>query len=259
IACDRLMPESVPLGPSLRRIRCTLTAAEQKRLRELGAAVGHALEATCRSQEPGQTEDEVAGQLSHRLVHRGIHPVAITAAADGRAKRHPRAGVTTAPVRTSCLVGVIAMRAGLHVTAARTVCFGPPSAEFRAQADAACRIIAAQAAAGLPGTAAAAVLQAGERVARLAGQEDAWRSSPAGHVIGWLPVERPLPPATPLVLERGWAVTWRAAIGPVIAADTYLVDSLPAAVTPPEQDLWPIVRITVQGRTFDVPDVLVRK
>jgi hypothetical protein len=162
-------------------------------------------------------------------------------------------------MRSSCLVGVTAMRDGLHVTAARTICFDPPTADFRARADAACRIVAAQAAAGLPGTAAAAVLQAGERVARLGGQEDAWRSSPAGHVTGWLPVERPLPPATPLVLEPGWAVTWRAALGPVVVADTYLVAAPPIAVTPPEPGLWPILKITVHGQTLDVPDVFVRK
>jgi Xaa-Pro dipeptidase len=258
VACDRVLPESVPLGPSLRRIRCTLTAAEQARFRALGAAVGHALEATGRALEAGQTEQEVAGQLAHRLVNRGIQPVALTAAADGRANRHPRPGVTDAVVRTSCLIGVTASRAGLHVMAARTVCLGPPSDEFRGQLDAACRIAAALAAAGMPGTAAAAVLQAADRVAQLGGNADAWRAGSPGHVIGWLPVERPLPPATPLVLEEGWAVTWRAGIGPAVVADTFLVAAPPESVTPVEAGLWPFKRVMVAGQTLDVPDVLVR-
>src|SRR5215207_2422438 len=66
VASDRVLSDSVPLGPTLRRLRCKLTDAEQGRLRELGAAVAHALEATCRALEPGQSEEEVAGQLAHR-------------------------------------------------------------------------------------------------------------------------------------------------------------------------------------------------
>jgi Xaa-Pro dipeptidase len=258
VACDRVLPQSVPLGPSLRRLRCTLTLAEQTRFRDLGAAVAHALEATGRSLEAGQTEQEVAGQLAHRLVHRGVHPVALTAVADGRAARHPRPGVTDAVVQSSCLIGVTATRAGLHVTAARTVCLSPPSNEFRGQFDAACRIVAALVAAGTPGTAAAAVLQAGDRVAHLGGHADPWRVGPPGHVTGWLPVERPLPPATPLVLEENWAVTWRVGIGPAVVADTYLVAAPPESMTPVEAGLWPFKRVMVQGLTLDVPDLLVR-
>src|SRR5437763_1202735 len=78
IASDRVLSESVPLGPTLRRLRCTLTAAEQGRYRQLGTAVGHALEATCRSLEPGQTEEEIAGHLAHRLLRHGVQPVALT-------------------------------------------------------------------------------------------------------------------------------------------------------------------------------------
>jgi Xaa-Pro aminopeptidase len=258
VASDRVLAESVPLGPSLRRIRCTLTAAEQERFRKFGMAVGHALEATGRSLEPGQREDEVAGQLAHRLVHHGIHPVALHLAADGRAARHPRPTVTSAVSNSSCLIGVTAMRDGLHVSAARTVHFGAPNDEYRNRFDAACRIVAALAAAGAPGTAAAAVMQAGERVAHLTGHDDEWRVGPPGHVTGWLPVERPMPPGTAVILESGWAVTWRAAIGPAIVADTYFVAAPPESVTPVEAGQWPLKRVTVQGMTVDVPDVLVK-
>lgn len=257
VAADRVLSESVPLGPTLRRIRCTLTETEQGRLRELGAVVGHALEATCRSLAPGQSEEEVAGQLAHRLLRRGVQPVALSVAADGRVERHPRAVVTAANVASSCLVSVTAMRAGLHVTAARTVYFGSPADEFRRQFDAACRIVAALASSGTSTTAAAVVLRAGERVAHLDGHDDAWRATPPGHVTGWLPVERPLPPGTPMVLEPGWALTWRAAVGPVVCTDTYLVAAPPVCVTPPEGEFWPVKRVKVQGLTLDLPDLLV--
>jgi Xaa-Pro aminopeptidase len=256
MACDRVVPDTLPLGLPLRRIRCTLTEAEQGRMRELGAAVVHALEATCRTLRPGEAEQEAAGQLAHRLVQHQVHPVALNVAADGRAARHPRPGVTSAAIESSCLLEVTAMRHGLHAAAARTVAFGPPS--FRAEYDAACRIAAALAAAGRPGVSTASAFEEAARVAHLVKRDDDWRMSPPGQVTGWLPIERPLSSDSRQELHTGWAVTWRMAIGPAVIADTYLVANPPASVTPCEAGLWPLMRITVQGMTIDVPDILQR-
>jgi Xaa-Pro aminopeptidase len=256
MACDRVVPETLPLGLPLRRARCTLTDIEQQRLRELGAALAHCLEASCRSLNPGDSESEVAGQIGHRLLQRGIQPVAIDVAADGRADRHPRFGVTAARIQSSCLLEVTAMRHGLHATAARTMSLGPPS--FRGEFDAACRIAATLAATGRPGVSTTAVFEEAERVAHLVKSDDSWRLSPPGHVTGWLPVERPLSPDTRQEMLPGWAVTWRTAIGPAVIADTYLVANPPASMTPCEPGLWPLMRVTVQGTTIEVPDILQR-
>jgi Xaa-Pro aminopeptidase len=254
VAGDRLLADSVPVGPTLRRLRCTLTAPEQARLRELGTVVAHALEATCRSLEPGQSEAEVAGHLAHRLLRHGAQPVALTAAADGRAGRHRRPGITEATIQRSCLVAATATRDGLHVTAARTVWFGPADPVFRQEFDVACRVVAAQAATGAPGAAATTPVEAGLRVAHMGGHDETWRLSPPGYVTGWLPVERPLSPG--LTFEADWAVVWQVGIGAAQCADTFLVAAPPVCVTPPEA--WPVKRIRVQGLAFDVPDLLVR-
>src|SRR5262245_15211636 len=74
MACDRVLANSTPLGPAFRRIRLTLTPPECERLKELGAAVAHALEATCRNLEVGQSEHEVAGETAHRLLKHGVTP-----------------------------------------------------------------------------------------------------------------------------------------------------------------------------------------
>jgi Xaa-Pro aminopeptidase len=214
------------------------------------------LEATGRHIEQGQSEEEVAGQLAHRLLHRGAHPVALAAAADGRCHRHRRPGVTGAAVQHSCVVAATAARAGLHATAARMVTFGPAAAEVRAAFDAACRVVAALAAAGLPGTRGATAVEAGRRAAHLGGHDDAWLATPPGHVTGWQPVERPLTPTSTLVLEADWVVTWRAGVGPALCCETYRVAGPPVWVTPTEA--WPTRRIRVQGLAIDVPDILER-
>ena len=50
----------------------------------IGQIVSHALEASCRTMAKGDSEREVASQLSHRLLHRGAAPVLLSVAADGR-------------------------------------------------------------------------------------------------------------------------------------------------------------------------------
>jgi len=63
-----------------------LTALECERLRKLGAIAAHAVEATARNFEPGETEADIAGHLANRLIKHEVHPHEPYAApvADGR-------------------------------------------------------------------------------------------------------------------------------------------------------------------------------
>src|SRR6202011_1971206 len=62
LACDQPLAETQPADEQLRRLRRTLTPYEQACLRVTGLIVSHALEATCRTMTPNQTERQVAGQ-----------------------------------------------------------------------------------------------------------------------------------------------------------------------------------------------------
>src|SRR5947207_3309493 len=81
---DRPVADWKLVAEPIARLRRTLSPYEQDCLRELGQIVGHAVEATCRTLAVGQTELEVAGQLGHRLRHRGADPVSVFVAVDGR-------------------------------------------------------------------------------------------------------------------------------------------------------------------------------
>src|SRR5438105_3910271 len=67
IACDQSFSDCLIVGDRLAFARRTLSAWDQLRLRELGRATAHALEATCRSLDRGESEEEIAGQVAHRL------------------------------------------------------------------------------------------------------------------------------------------------------------------------------------------------
>lgn len=257
LASDRSHGQCVSVADSLRRLRRTLSPYEQACLRTLGQILSHALEATCRTLAPNQTERETAGQISHRLLHRGAHPVVIGVAADGRARLYRQCGFTETAIRRSCVLTVTARKYGLCATASRSVCFGTPDDDFRKEFEAACKISATYVASTWPDAVPREILSAGRRVYTLCGFEHEWMSCPQGHVVGRESVELALTPQTDELFQSGWAVCWRVSVGAALSCDTFLVtDKGPDTVTPTET--WPLSRIRVQGLDFFRPYLLQR-
>ncbi len=241
----------------LGHLRRVLTPYEQACFRAVGAIVSHALEATCRSLAPNDTEREAAGQLHHRLVHRGTQPVLVQVAADGRSRRYRQCGYTAVPIQRYCVLTVTARKYGLCVTASRSLCFGDPDLAFRKEHDAACKVSATYIASSWPDAMPRQILATGRYVYQLTGFEHEWRLSPQGYITGRAPVELSLTPETQELFQADWPVTWHASVGAAFSCDTFLVSiDGPVSVTPTE--VWPLKRIRVQGAEFFRPDLLLR-
>src|SRR5439155_10536033 len=110
VACDQPLDSYKPAGDLMRRLRRVITIYDQACYRALGQVLGHALEATCRTMNPEDTEREVAGQLAHRLLHRGAQALVVSVAADGRSRRHRQPGFTIEPVRHYCVLTATARK-----------------------------------------------------------------------------------------------------------------------------------------------------
>ncbi|MFO0843146.1 MAG: hypothetical protein U0797_12250 [Gemmataceae bacterium] len=261
VACDRpaagVEGDVHDVGDRLARMRRNLSPYEQACLVALGANVAHALEATCRTLRQGESEREVAGQVGHRLMHRGLYPVHVGVAADGRSRQYRRFGFTATPIDRYAVLVATARKYGLHVTASRTVCFGEAPEELTSEHAAVVRVSACYLASTYPDALPREVISAGRRIYLLSGYEHDWLLAPQGHVTGRQAVEVNFTPHTEELLEPGWAVTWGASVGAAVSCDTYLVtEGGPRPVTPPEA--WPVKRIRIQGADCIRPDILVR-
>ncbi len=257
VASDRPFAELKSVSEELRKQRRVLTGYEQACCYTLGQTLSHALEATCRTMEPGVTEREVAGQVSHRLIHRGALPLLLGVAADGRSRLYRQFSFTSMPVKQSCVVSATARKYGLVVTASRTVCFGPPDDTLRKEQDAVCKVSATYLASTWPDARPREIFQAGRRVYALTGFEHEWLLTPQGHLTGRAAVEMPLTPATEELFVPGFAVTWKASAGAALSSDTFVVtESGPKLATPTE--VWPLKKIRIQGADFIRPDLLQR-
>ena len=104
--------------------------------------------------QPNETEREIAGQLSHRLIHRGVQVVQIGVAADGRSRLYRQYGFTSTPIRKHAVLTLTGRKYGLCVTASRSISFGPPEQAFQKEHDACCKIRATYVAATWPDGAA---------------------------------------------------------------------------------------------------------
>jgi hypothetical protein len=257
IAGDVPMPDCTLAADSLARMRRSLSEYERNCLRSLGQIISHALEATGRTFRRGDTEREVAGQLAHRLIHRGALPISVTVAADGRSRSYRQGSFTATPIKNYCVLKITARKYGLCATASRSICFNEPDAFFRKEHDAACKVCATYVASSWPDSVPRQILMGGQRVYQLIGAENEWYLSPQGHLTGRAAVELALTPKVEELLQANWAVTWHASVGSALSCDTFLItDDGARAMTAAES--WPLKRIRTQGTEYVRPDVLVR-
>lgn len=225
--------------------------------RMLGQTLSHALEATGRTLSAGETEREIAGQLSHRLLHRGVHPLLISVTGDGRGRTYRQAAFTSAVVTRTCVMTVAARKYGLCARASRAISFGPADAAFRRDHDAACKISATYVAGSWPDSVPRQILLTGQRIYQLTGVEHEFFLAPQGHLTGHAPVELAISLHDESLLQARWAITWCVAVGSAVSCDTFLISNEgPRAITAAEN--WPLKRIRIQGAEFVRPDVLAR-
>jgi len=257
VACDRPLPDTILAADALRKLRRSLTAYEQICLQALGLLLAHALEATCRTLAINETEREAAGQLSHRLPHRGIQPLHVGVAADGRSRLYRNPGFTSVPITRYALLTATARKYGLVATASRAVSFGPPDEELKKEQNAVCRVSASYLASTWPEALPRQILTAGQRIYGVAGYEHEWRLAPQGWVTARAFAELPLSPLTEELFHTNWAVTWHVTAGGACSCDTFLItDQGPRLLTPVEA--WPVKKVRIQGAEFIRPDILQR-
>jgi Xaa-Pro dipeptidase len=258
VVCDQAFRDCKPVGPFCALRRRQLTTYEADRLAELGEIVAQSVEATARQLGWGDTEDEIAGQLAHRLLRRGAEPVAFQVSGDGRARSLRRRGYKSEPVERSCVLQVTARKFGLHATASRTVFRAAPSESERAEFEAALRARVAHLARAKVGDRVSVTLDAGKAVLRPTPFEHEWRLAPPVCLTSREPSEGVFLATAQDKWVAGWAVVWQERVGAAALVDTYLVEPNGwRAATPPLE--WPIRRAVTQGRSFDLADLLVRE
>lgn len=246
LVVERLRPELRPLYPS-----------DRVRLFDVGEIVAHALEATARGLARGDTEQEIAGQLSHRTYHHGAEVHSISVTADVRGSTFRRSGFTDTPVDRICSLQLTASRGGLYATATRTVCFGSPTDEFRQLFDLACKLSAVFYSLSKPNETLSSAVETGFRLVRGTPYEHDWRLCTPGYGTGWFASDELRRAGHDERFVDRQPIVWQARLGAAAVVDTVLV-SPTGAESATEPSEWPFKRIVIGGHPYSVPDLLIR-
>jgi len=257
VASDMPYRDCKEVAPFLTHERRKLSRYEQERLKDLGKLLVSALQATARNVQPGDREDEIAGHVAHRLFKRGAETVAVSIAAEDRARTYRRPGFTSAQVHTRCLLQATACKFGLFATAARTVCFGQPGDAIKQELETASRLQAVWMATIRKGDKPAVIFDTAKSVLRGTPYEHELRLSGPGWWTGRMPSECLFTPGHPERFVDGNAVVFQSRIGGLAACDTFFVHESGINPIAPVED-WPFRRYVIQGSRYDLPDLLIR-
>lgn len=257
VCCDRLVRDATMVADQLKSQRLVHSSRTQQLLRALGRDLAHALEATGRAADVGVQELELAGQLAHRLMHRGVEPITMHVAADGRDATDFRPTPTSRPVQHRCLLSATGSRDGLYVAASRTILFDEDQEVAIREWEVAGQIVAARQGTLKAGETPATIFNAGQRVATALQHEHDWRNHPFGTWTGWLPIETTMSPTGNEFLQDGHLITLASRIGSADCLDTYLVHSNGAERITCDGD-GAIRRFRIAGQIIELPDVLRR-
>jgi hypothetical protein len=242
----------------LQQLRMCLLPIEQQRQFDLGRDVTHAIEATLRSFKQGETEHEIAGQISHRLIRRGISLVQLQVIGDGRSRRYRHWTSSSGVINQTCTASVIARRHGLHVGAARTLSFGVPKGDLTYNYRNINMVLATACYFSQSDWQLSDVWRKVERIYEKFGAFDAWRNSEQGFVTGYAPHESAVTPHNNLKLQTGMSVCWTPSIMSAVSGHTIQVGNPKIEyLTTVEQ--WPVLKIAVKQHEVQCPDILIRE
>jgi len=220
---DGPYPGVTDLSAELASLRAALTPEEGERFRTLGRLCAAAMDEAARAIRPGQTEHEIAAQLSSATERRGVQPVVNLIATDERifAFRHPLP--TARRLERYAMLVLCGRRWGLICSLTRLVHFGPLPDDLRRRAEAVARVDAALIAATRPGRTLGEVLRRGVAAYEAAGFPDEWHLHHQGGLAGYEPRERVATPQAEDVVAVGQAYAWNPSITGTKSEDTILV------------------------------------
>lgn len=256
VAGDVAIKNVVDINVHLQGMRLPLPAYDIQRARNAGRLVAHAVEATARSLTSGREESEVAGELAHRMMKHGMQPHRIQVIGDGRGQRYRHWSHSQTPIHKYCTISAIGCYQGLHVGAARTVCFGDPPADLLKAYEQTAFVAATGMFFSQEGWELFEVWNRVQRIYEKTGVPDEWRLADQADVAEYEYGGIPLMPTSEFKLAPGTPMFWHPSVGPVLMGDSILITEGGVEILTPARD-WPVVPVSVKGTEVDVPGILM--
>jgi Xaa-Pro aminopeptidase len=255
LGADSPYPGATDLSYELARLRAHLTPAEGERFRMLGRLCAEAMDHAIREVRPGQTEYEIAAILARETLARGAQPIVNLIATDERVFKFRHPLPTDKKLEKYAMLVLCGRKWGLVCSITRLVHFGRLPDDVRRKADACARIDATMIAATKPGQTLDDILKRAVATYAETGFANEWQLHHQGGPAGYEPREFLATPNAPDMVAVGQAYAWNPSITGAKSEDTILVGQTENEVLTTISD-WPMLSITVDGRTMEQPAIL---
>lgn len=245
----------------LQKLRMSLTAGEQERMRALGRDATGCLEDSVRQLHSGMPGRDLSAEVVYRMEKLGIFPFVLLVGGDRRRAsfRHPN--VSDDPLERDAMVVIVAARDGLNVAATRTASVGAPAPELAERHAIAAEAEARALEATRPGNTYGQALQAQIDTYETHGYKDEWRNHTQGGPIGYGTREFGVAPLaapdryTDYPVELGHAIAWNPTVQGAKSEDTFLIgEEGNEPVT--NSDSWPSITVPTAAGSLQRPAIL---
>lgn len=245
------------------RLRYQLTDSEAQKYRWVCRQASESVAQVCRTLRPGQTEKQIEAQTIAELVRRGLEPTVVLIGSDERLSRFYHYPPTDKPVVRHVFVNVCARRWGLITSVGRYVHFGPVPDSLKRNLRASATICAHLQAATKVGARAADLFRLGQQQYVQQGFPDGWQRIHFGGAIGYAEREWVATATSPETVLARQAFAWNPFTSAALSFDTVWLDNDSSDPTNQPENLtalpdWPTLTVSVNGRTYRMPDILVR-
>jgi Xaa-Pro dipeptidase len=246
-----------PVAAEFSPLRYELTEPEIKKYRWVGQQATEAVIAVCRQLHPGLSERGIEAMASNELMRRGLRPTVLLMGVDYRVSDYYHHTPTDLQLKNYAIVNVCARRWGLVASVARFVHFGPIDPDLKRKLQAAMKISAEYQANSKPGVRAGEMIDLAKKWYADQGFEGDWQAHHQGGAIGYAEREWIAVPGSKEPILDHQAFAWNPIIHGTLSFDTILVYKDHTENLTHTSD-WPSVPIVIDGKTYPMPDILIR-
>ena len=208
---------------------------------------------------PPLSEDEVrkiAGSVANEMLRKGLLPIVLLVAVDGRVSRFRHPLPTNAKLTRCAEIVVCGRRKGLVSAATRLVHFGPLSEDLAKRHRAVMTVDAAAILGSRPGRPVRDIFEDMRSTYARTGYGEEWQLHHQGGLISYQAREYVASPADTHVVALNQAFAWNPSITGTKSEDTIVVTEYGPEVLTTSPD-WPEHEIVIDGRGIPRPDFLV--
>ncbi|MCP2521112.1 M24 family metallopeptidase, partial [SCandidatus Aminicenantes bacterium Aminicenantia_JdfR_composite] len=258
IGSDIPFPGTVLVANEFSKIRYQLTDCEIKKYRWLGFQCAQAVKEVCYKIKPGMSEKQIEALTSDALMRRGIRPTVILIGTDERIYNYRHATPTEKKLKKYAMINICAEKWGLVIAMTRLVHFGPLPKDLKKKMQSVARVDSTYLSMTRPGMPAFKILEAGQKAYEAEGYKDEWKAHHQGGAIGYLEREWIVYPGLKEKVRERQAFAWNPTIRGTKCEDTIICFKDRIEILTEIKD-WPKIRVTIDGKTFYRPGILIRK